>query len=62
LIGIVNAEDELTTMLFGKEVAEQGGTDTADVQITGKTRSKTSADCHGGYYTIKKTVHRAAFV
>jgi hypothetical protein len=44
LIGIVNAEDELITMLFGKEVAEQSGANTADVQITSGTRSKTSTD------------------
>ena len=46
LIGVVNAENELSAMFFGKEVAEQGGTDSADVQIAGGTRSKTGADCH----------------
>src|SRR6056297_390187 len=44
LIGIVNPQNELPARLLGKNPVEQRRTNAANVQVTGRTGSKTCAD------------------
>ena len=48
LIGVVDPQDELPSVLPGEEPIEQGGADSADVQVSGGAGSKTGADGHRG--------------
>src|SRR5687767_7700737 len=48
LIGVFNAQDEDTLLLFGKEPIEQGGADSADVKEAGRTGRKSHTDLGHG--------------
>ena len=47
-VGVVDPQQELAAMPPGEQPIDQGRADAADVQITGRTGSKTGADRHRG--------------
>ena len=47
LIGVVDPQDELPAVRAGEQPAEQGRADPADVQVAGRTGSKSRANRHG---------------
>ena len=46
LVGVVDAKDELPTVLLGEEVVEQGGADAADVEVARGARCEARAYSH----------------
>ncbi|OQA04508.1 MAG: hypothetical protein BWY68_00252 [bacterium ADurb.Bin400] len=45
-VGVLNAQQKLTVIMFGKQIGKQGRTNISDVWFAGRARSKTCSN-HG---------------
>ena len=47
LVGVVNTKNKLTAVVFGEQPVEQSGANAANMKITSRAGSESSANCHG---------------